>query len=145
MIVVKQLKTHVDDRGYLVELVRSDDSFFKQFGQVYVSVINPGVVKGFHKHSRQTEHISCIHGQVKLVSVDTSGSTPNIIEHHLSPLSPRVIVIEPEVWYGWCCIGNEPAILVNVTDFPNDPANPDGVRVDPHDNPWQYKWKTKDR
>lgn len=145
MIVVKQLKTHVDDRGYLVELVRSDDSFFTQFGQAYVSVINSGVVKGFHKHSRQTEQITCVSGQVRLVLVDTRSGGANITEYHLSPLAPKVVVIEPEIWYGWCCIGNEPAMLINITDLPNDPNNPDGVRIDPHNNPWGYVWRTKDR
>lgn len=140
---VKELVTHVDDRGYIVEVMRSDDPFFATFGQVYISAINPGVVKGFHKHSRQTEHISCIHGQVKLVLVDDRKGTPEIQEYHLSPLTPRLVVIEPEVWYGWSAVGSEKALLINVTDTPFDPDNPDGSRLDPHNNPWGYSWRIK--
>jgi dTDP-4-dehydrorhamnose 3,5-epimerase len=142
---VKDLTTHVDDRGYLIELLRNDDSFFKQFGQVYTSAINPGVVKGFHKHSRQTEHITCIHGQVRLVLVDERGGTPVVEEYHLSPLSPKMVVVEPEVWYGWRSVSQGVSLLINVTDTPFDASNPDGTRIDPHLNPWGYSWEVKDR
>lgn len=142
---VKSLKTHLDDRGYLVELLRCDDPFFKQFGQVYASAINPGIVKGFHKHSRQTEHISCIHGQIKLVLVDERSGPPVIEEYHLSPLVPKMVVVEPEVWYGWCSVSQEVSLLINITDTAFDAANPDGVRIDPHSNPWQYSWQIQDR
>ena len=142
---VKNLITRVDDRGYLVELLRNDDSFFKQFGQVYTSAINPGVVKGFHKHSRQTEHITCIYGQVRLVLVDERSGTPEIEEFHLSPLAPKMVVVEPEVWYGWRSVSSEVSLLINVTDTPFDSDNPDGVRICPHNNPWQYDWRIEDR
>lgn len=142
---VKDLINRVDDRGYLLELLRNDDPFFNQFGQVYASAINPGVVKGFHKHSRQTEHITCIYGQVRLVLVDERDGTPTIEEYHLSPLAPKMIVVEPEVWYGWCSVSPEISLLINVTDTAFDAANPDGTRIDPHQNPWGYSWDVKDR
>lgn len=142
---VKELVTRVDDRGYLVELLRNDDPFFKQFGQVYVSAINQGVVKGFHKHSRQTENITCVYGQVKLVLVDERNGSPEVEEFHLTPLAPKLVVVEPEVWYGWKGIGPTPSLLINATDTVFDPKNPDGTRIDPHTNPWGYSWKIKDR
>ncbi len=142
---VKDLITRVDDRGYLIELMRSDDPFFKQFGQVYASAINPGVVKGFHKHSRQTEHISCVHGQVRLVLVDERSGTPIIEEYHISPLSPKMVVVEHDGWYGWCSVSQEVSMLINIIDTPFDATNPDGVRIDPHSNPWRYDWRIQDR
>ena len=143
--VVKDLTTRIDDRGYLVELLRNDDPFFKQFGQVYTSAINPGVVKGFHRHSRQTEHITCVHGQVKLVLVDERFGEALVEEHHLSPLSPKMVVVEPGVWYGWSSVSQETSLLINITDTAFDADNPDATRVDPHENPWGYVWQRQDR
>jgi len=142
---VKDLQIRVDDRGYLLELLRSDDPFFTQFGQVYVSATNPGVVKGFHKHARQTQHITCVHGQVRLVLIDERSGEPEVQEYHLSPLSPKMVVVEPEVWYGWRSVSNDVSLLVNVTDTPYDAKNPDGVRASPHNNVWGYSWDIKDR
>ena len=36
-VIVKKLKVIPDERGRLMEIMRSDDSFFKKFGQVYMT------------------------------------------------------------------------------------------------------------
>lgn len=141
---VKQLQLHLDDRGYLYEMLRNDDPCFTQFGQAYVSAVNPGAVKGFHKHFKQTDHVVCVSGQVKLVLVRERGSAFDVEEYHLSPIAPKMVVIPTEVYHGWMCIGNEPALIVNFSTLPFDAGNPDEQRVDPHDNPWGYVWEVKD-
>ena len=45
-VILKPLKTIPDERGFLMEILRKDDPFFKEFGQVYLTVVYPGVVKG---------------------------------------------------------------------------------------------------
>lgn len=35
----------VDERGYLMEMLRSDAPDFKGFGQTYLTAVNEGVVK----------------------------------------------------------------------------------------------------
>ena len=50
-VKVKQLKVHPDERGRLMEILRSDDKeFFIQFGQIYMTTTFPGVVKAWHCH-----------------------------------------------------------------------------------------------
>ena len=145
MPIVKSLKLFLDDRGYLYEMLRADDPFFKSFGQAYISAINPGVVKGFHKHMIQTDHIVCVQGQIKLVLVDEGQILQKISEYHLSPLDPKIVVVEPGIWHGWMCVGNEPALVINFSTHVHDKSNPDEERVDPHQNPWQYVWEIKDK
>ena len=36
-VIVKQLKVIPDDRGHLMEIIRSDDAFFERFGRVYMT------------------------------------------------------------------------------------------------------------
>jgi dTDP-4-dehydrorhamnose 3,5-epimerase len=57
-VIVKKLRVIPDERGFLMEMLRCDDDFFKAFGQVYLSVAYPGVVKGWHYHKHQTDHFA---------------------------------------------------------------------------------------
>jgi dTDP-4-dehydrorhamnose 3,5-epimerase len=45
-VAVKPLKRIVDDRGWLMEIFRSDWPEFQKFGQTYMTTCRPGVVKG---------------------------------------------------------------------------------------------------
>ena len=53
---VKSLKPIEDDRGKLMEILRSDEPLFERFGQAYVTVCLPRVVKGWHYHQKQVDH-----------------------------------------------------------------------------------------
>ncbi len=44
---VKNLRVICDERGWLMEILRSDDEIFSRFGQVYVTTAYPGVVKAW--------------------------------------------------------------------------------------------------
>jgi len=140
---VKTLVTHLDDRGYVYEMLRKDDDAFVGFGQSYISAINPGVVKGFHKHAKQTDYITCVHGQIKLVLVSDIGDAYVLEEHHLGPLALKMITVPPEIYHGWSCIGNEPALVLSISTHLFNPDNPDEVSVDAYNNPWGYKWENK--
>ena len=47
-VKVRRLGFIPDERGYLLEILRSDWEEFEKFGQVYVTAAYPGVVKGWH-------------------------------------------------------------------------------------------------
>ena len=47
-VEIKKLRVIPDERGLVMEILRSDDSFYKKFGQTYLSVVNPGVIKAWH-------------------------------------------------------------------------------------------------
>ena len=66
-VVLKNLKVIPDERGWLMEIIRKDDPFFSQFGQVYLTVAYPEVVKGWHYHKKQTDHFCCVKGMLKVV------------------------------------------------------------------------------
>ena len=66
-VSVKKLRVIPDERGRLMEIVRSDDDFFDRFGQVYMTTCYPGVVKGWHYHKKQTDYMTAICGMLKIV------------------------------------------------------------------------------
>jgi len=146
-VTVKPLRLIPDERGYLMEMLRSDDPFFQKFGQCYVSVAYPGVVKGWHYHKKQTDHFVIVKGMMKVVLYDERDGSPTkgqINEFFMGEKNPVLVVIPNGVWHGMKCIGPEPAMLVNTPTEVYDYAEPDEVRADPHKSHIPYDWSRKD-
>jgi dTDP-4-dehydrorhamnose 3,5-epimerase len=144
---VKHLKTFLDDRGYLYEILRADDPEYVKFGQAYISTTTPGTIKAFHRHFHKTDHIACVAGQVKLVVVRENinkGDPPfTVFEYHLSPISPKLVTIPPGLWHGWQSVGSVEAVLLSITTEVHDSNNKDEERVPAIDNPFGYVWGVK--
>lgn len=144
---VKQLKVIPDERGYVMEMLRCDDPFFQKFGQVYVSVAYPGVVKGWHFHKVQTDHFVIVKGMMKVVLYDAREGSPTkgvVNEFFMGEKNPILVTIPPGVVHGMKGIGTEPAMLVNTPTEPYRHAEPDEYRTHPHENDIPYQWDRKD-
>jgi dTDP-4-dehydrorhamnose 3,5-epimerase len=146
-VKTKMLRVIADERGYLMEILRVDDSeLFTKFGQVYVSATYPGVVKAWHYHERQIDNFACIAGMVKLVLVDTRPDSPTtgaVNEFFLGAQNPMLVQVPNLVYHGWKCISVDMALVVNVPTEPYHYAQPDEYRVEPHDT-LPYDWSRKD-
>jgi dTDP-4-dehydrorhamnose 3,5-epimerase len=146
-VIVKKLRVIPDERGFLMEMLRCDDDFFKAFGQVYLSVAYPGVVKGWHYHKHQTDHFAAVKGMLKVVLYDMrkgSKSEGVIDEFFIGERNPVLLVVPPMVVHGMKAIGTEPGYLVNCPDKPYNYEAPDEHRIDPHGGDIPYDWGRKD-
>lgn len=144
---VKDLQVIPDQRGWLAELVRSDDEDFVRFGQVYVSVTYPGVVKAWHMHTRQHDLVACLSGMILLVLHDDREGSPTrgeIQEIYLGELSPRRVRIPPGVHHGWKCVSGREAMVLNVSSELYRHDAPDEVRLPPHGGQIPYDWSRYD-
>ena len=147
-VKAKSLVRHIDDRGYVMEILRRDDPEFAKFGQVYVSTCLPGVVKAWHAHRRQTDRFCVVKGHAKIGLYDDRDGSPTrgqtmafVIGEH----NPMLISIPPLVWHGQACIGHEPSILINIPTEPYDEQNPDELRRDPFDPEIEFEWLPQSR
>lgn len=146
-VKVKKLKVIPDERGFLMEMLRSDDDIFQNFGQVYLSVAFPGVVKGWHYHKKQTDYFTVIKGMAKVVLYDNRDDSPThaeINEFFMGELNPILIVIPPFMLHGIKGIGNEPAYLINCPTETYNYDQPDEFRLPPHSDEIPYDWARKD-
>lgn len=146
-VVTKVLKVIPDERGFLMEILRKDDPFFQQFGQVYLTVVNPGVVKGWHYHRLQTDHFCVVKGMAKVVLYDSREGSPTkgeVNEFFLGEQNRTLLVIPAGVLHGMKGVGTEPAFLINTPTHPYNYTEPDEFRVHPHDNDIPYDWSRKD-
>jgi len=147
-VKVKRLTRHVDDRGYVMEILRDDDPIFMKFGQVYVSACHPGIVKAWHAHQKQYDHFCVVSGNAKVGLYDgregspTHGQTESVV---LGELNPVVLQIPPGVWHGMMALGNERCLLVNVPTEHYNRADPDELRKDAYTDEIPFTWEVKGR
>ena len=144
---VKTLRVIPDERGWLMEMLRSDDDLFVGFGQVYMTAAYPGVVKGWHYHKKQTDHFVCVKGMMKVVLYDSRQASPThgqVNEFFIGERNAQLVQIPPYVLHGFKCISEELAILINTVTHPYNHTDPDEFRVHPHDNDIPYDWARKD-
>ena len=146
-VKVKALRLVPDERGWLMEILRADQSdLYTTFGQVYVSATYPGTVKAWHYHRLQVDNFACVSGMVKLVLVDTRDDSPTlgaIIEFFIGAQNPVLVQVPNLVYHGWKCISLEPSLVVNVPTEPYNYADPDEHRLAPHGT-LPYDWSRKD-
>ncbi len=141
---VKKLKIISDDRGRLMEILRSDDKVFKKFGQVYMTTAYPGVVKAWHFHKKQDDNFACVHGKIRLALYDarrTSLTYKEVNEFILSPEDPILVTIPKMVYHGFKGIADCESIVINTPTLPYNRKNPDEERLDAYDNDIKYDWK----
>lgn len=147
-VQLKSLIKHQDDRGYFMEILRSDDSFFHGFGQASQSMTFPGVIKAFHYHLKQDDIWYFPKGHAQVVLHDlrmdsmTHGQTDVL---YMSEDLPLLLFIPRGVAHGYRVLGMEPAVIFYFTNQPYDADDPDEYRL-PYDDPRiGFSWETKYR
>jgi dTDP-4-dehydrorhamnose 3,5-epimerase len=146
-VAVKKLKFIPDERGRLMEILRSDDEVFAGFGQVYLTTTYPHVVKAWHYHKRQDDSIACIKGMIKLVLYDAregSSTRGEIDVFYMGDHDPQLVKVPQMIYHGWKCISEEEALIINVPTMVYNYTDPDEFRIDPHVNDIPYDWERKD-
>ena len=146
-VKTKKLKVIPDERGRLMEMLRSDDDLFIKFGQVYLTTAYPGVVKGWHYHRAQTDNMVVVKGMMKIVLYDARTASPThgeVNEFFMGDYNPLLLHIPPYVYHGFKCISVEEALVINCPTDVYCYQTPDEYRVDPDDPSIPYNWFRKD-
>lgn len=143
-VVINSLKRIVDERGGIMHMLKRDDPHFEEFGEIYFSVIYPGVIKGWHGHRLMQLNYACVSGMIKLVLYDDrvgSSTRGEVQEIFMGQLNYVLVKIPAHVLNGFKGIGVEPAIIANCATMPHDPD--EIYRIDPFDNDIPYDWSLK--
>ena len=146
-VKTRKLRAIPDERGYLMEMLRSDWEEYDQFGQVYVTAVYPGVVKGWHYHKIQSDHFICVQGMAKVVLYDSREDSPThgeINEFFIGSLNPMLIKIPPGVMHGFKGISQETTLIINVPTELYNYQQPDEYRLPAHTDQIPYDWSRKD-
>lgn len=140
-VTVRPLRQIPDERGKVMHMLRRDDPWFTEFGEIYFSVVYPGVVKGWHLHHRMTINYAVPSGMIKLVCYDERDGSPTkgrLQEIYTGEDQYALVTVPVGVWNGFKGIGTEPAIVANCASIPHDPD--EIVRLDPFSDRITYDW-----
>jgi len=143
-VVVKKLKIIPDDRGRLMEMLRSDDEVFEKFGQVYMTTAKPGVVKAWHYHKKQDDNFVCVQGTIRLALYDARKKSPTrgeVNEFIMNLDDPYLVHIPKMVYHGFKGVSDREAMVINTPTRAYNRARPDEFRLDAFENEIPYDWR----
>lgn len=140
-VEVISLEQFSDERGKVMHMLRADAPHFEKFGEIYFSVVYPGVVKGWHIHREMTLNYAVVSGMIKLVLYDPRDSSPTrgeIQEIFMGEDNYVLVKIPSGVYNGFKGLGVKPAIVANCATIPH--SSDEISRLDPFSKEIPYDW-----
>ena len=141
------LKVIPDSRGRILHFMRKDHPAFKDSDvqEVYFSLIYPGAIKAWHRHSRMTLNYVVPVGNIKLVLYDTRADSPtayDLNEYFIGENSHyQIIRVPPMIWNGFMSLGGQSALVSNVTNSIHDPSEMERMHPQTFSKEvFQYSW-----
>ena len=127
-VEIVPLNKHCDDRGWLIKmLMRGHMACDVPFGEIYVTVAEPGAIRGQHYHNHCTEWFCVVSGQANLFLVDLSTGERQVIE--MGDNNMVRVKIPPLIAHGIQNTGTKLLYLLAYADQPYDYNRPDTIPV----------------
>ena len=145
-VKVIPLRQIPDERGKIMHMLKETDPHFIRFGEIYFSCAWPGVVKGWHTHSKMTVNNTVMVGHAKLVLYDgREGSVTQgqIMELFIGEDNYCLVQIPPGITNGYKAYGDKLVIMANCATEPHDPE--EISYIDPINNDIPYDWSLIER
>lgn len=128
-VIVKDLKTHLDGRGDVIELwskpwIETEGLIYPE--HVYQSATDYGVTKCWHLHDKHTDQFTVTRGKLQVVLVDLRPDSPSFGQVNsfiLGTAQPRLIKIPPMIMHGWKALSTPEVIVVNLQSHVYDAAD----------------------
>lgn len=145
-VQIKQFSIWPDDRGYFLEIARLGQGLVAEFPtdttQVSTALNYPGIIKAFHYHRFQTDYWVPAAGLLQVALVDLRTGSPSFGRKntiYVGSLRPWQLLIPPGVAHGYKVIGDQPSVLVYITNRIYDPK--DEGRIPYNDTAIAYDWE----
>ena len=115
-VELRELDVHEDERGWLSEVIRSDETSFRP-EMVYISMTRPGQARGPHEHRHQTDYF-CFIGRFRLYLWDNRKGSETFGTHQVidSNERPVTVIVPPGVVHAYRNLGTSPGTVINFPD-----------------------------
>ncbi|MFH2020857.1 MAG: dTDP-4-dehydrorhamnose 3,5-epimerase family protein [archaeon] len=142
-VFIKKIVKNSDERGFFSEVLKDDDSFFKEIRQTSYSETKPGIIKAFHYHKLQDDYFFVPRGNIVVVLYDLreeSITYQNTEVIRTGEDNPLLIYIPKGVAHGYKVLGNSQAgVFYHMTKS----YNPDDEHRIPYDDKEiGFDWET---
>ncbi len=116
-VEIKELNQFEDQRGWLAEIFRDDESGFRPV-MSYLSMTKPWLVRGPHEHLIQTDYF-CFVGKFRLYLWDNRQESPTYKQHKVVDTSgtPTVVIVPPGMVHAYKNMSNEEGLVINMPDM----------------------------
>ena len=111
-IKIFNIKSIKNAKGNIFKILSSKSNFFNNFGDCYISEINSLKLKAWRCHKRSIQNIFIISGKCKLVVYFKN----KFHQIYLSSISPKLVIIPNNAWYGFQNMGTKKVKLLNITN-----------------------------
>ena len=141
-VQITPLKVMRDERGEVRHGLRGSEDSFKGFGEVYFSVVNRGVVKGWKKHLRMHSNLIVADGCVRFVCCDDRKDSPTkgaVEEFCLSRSEYGRLTVPPGIWTAFQGMSEGTNLLMNLASIEHDPEEALGLGLDDDSAP-RFDW-----
>lgn len=133
--ILKNLVSHVDDRGILTELCREDwEEVPTKIRQIYiVENHDKGTIRAFHCHDKLTDYFTIIKGTAKFILFNYDdflkhGPKVKVKIFVLTDKKLQMLYIPPRWMHGYISLQSQ-TILCSTASEVFNPENPDCVRI----------------
>ncbi len=118
-VVIKKLSKFIDERGWLTELYRTDETEERYHPVMgYISITLPGVARGPHEHTDQADHFAFLGpSDFKIYLWDNRPDSPT---HGIRQViyagenAPATLIIPPGVVHAYRNVGGKNGMVVNL-------------------------------
>src|SRR5262249_37755817 len=120
-------------------MLRGDDPHFETFGEIYFSIVNRGVVKGWHLHRSMTLNYAVPIGHIRLALYDARESSPSrgrTQEIEMGPHDHKLVRVPPGIWNGFLGLAEPISLVANCATEPHDPAEIVRLPATSHEIPY---------
>ena len=113
---IRELKVHSDQRGWLAEIIRDDETAFRPV-MSYLSMTKPGLLRGPHEHRDQADFF-CFVGNFRLYVWDNRKDSPTYLEKKIieTDTAPVVAVVPAGIVHAYKNIGSSDGLVINMPD-----------------------------
>lgn len=136
-VLHRQVRPVPHEDGTLVEIARAGWPELDQpIVQVHMTTTLAGRKRAWGLHQHSTDRLFVVKGLVSLVVFDGRVDSPTlglVNEFKISERNPALVVIPPNLYHGWCNIGIDEALIVNMPSSQYNYEGPDALDL-PYDS-----------
>ena len=142
-LFITRLKSFNDQRGAVLKFIDKTKKQFVDFGEVYFSVINEGVTKGWKLHKLAVQNICAVYGETDFVILDKRDNSPTFNQIQEISINTQhnhlLITIPPGLWYAFRCNSKEFSMICNVSSIMHNTEESESVEF--NKKIFKYEWK----
>lgn len=113
---IKELTVHEDQRGWLSEIIRDDETAFRPV-MSYLSMTRPGLLRGPHEHTEQADFF-CFVGKFRLYVWDNRKDSATYLEKNIIDTkgTPTVAIVPAGIVHAYKNIDSIDGLVINMPD-----------------------------